>query len=92
MIEIIAKKHMLKKSRQLSDELPPGMKEEAKKVENSIKRYLEDLEKRWIFYGNPQGSDIGIEIRPSVSKKQIFDENYAITMQLLEKAVEKNMR
>ncbi|MBA3064943.1 MAG: hypothetical protein KKB25_03355 [Nanoarchaeota archaeon] len=88
-IEIIGKKHMLKKMRQLSDEFPPEMREEAEKTNRSVENYLGDMEKRWVFYGNPQGSDIGAEIRPRVSKKQIVDENYVITMQLLENIDEK---
>ncbi len=89
-IEIAVKRRLLEKMRQLSSNyFPPDMLKEAKKTEKSMENYLEDLEKRWIFYGNPQGSNIGTEIKPRVPKRLIIDENYPITIEFLKNALEK---
>lgn len=83
-LEVKTKRYMVKKLRELSDEFPTKMREDAEKTNKSVENYIDNIERRWVVYGNPLGSGAGNEIKPTVSKKQIIDENYTITMQLFE--------
>lgn len=69
VIDIKAKKDGLEKIKQVSKKY--GLPRD--EVIENTEIYLKSMERRWVIYGNPLGSDAGNEIVQTATRQQISD-------------------
>lgn len=88
-IYVSAMKKLLKQAKGQFYQLRPYQRNDAENYISNMEKFSRDIENRWIIYGNPQGSDDGNEIRPLITRKQIFHESHPIIEKLYDSLMER---